>query len=208
MKVQVYLFFILFLLVTGCTKDPLTQDEQHPKEAPPKVEEVIRLKQGNLKEYRPKVGEKRTYTNAGEEIYVHEVIAENEEFIQITVSLSGAPTTQIYRWTNEEITLVHEMAGRQDPELIQAFVPMEFPEIFMDLNGQAEWQLVQEDMTVTVPSGTYSDVIAIRKTTDEVVGADTIYTRYFSPGMGLIKETYEVTGEHGYKDEANLDRIE
>lgn len=191
---------------------PSPTQKVEEKEAPPKetekVEKVVEIKEGNLKEYRPKVEEKRTYTNAGEEIYVHEIVAENEEFVQIIVSLSGASTTQIYRWTDNEITLIHEAAGRQSPELIEAFVPMEFPEILFHFNGQAEWKMIEENQTITVPNGTFTNVIAIQKVTDEVARADTIYTRYFAPGMGLIKETYEVTGENGYKDEANLDKVE
>ncbi len=208
-----YCILVSLLLLIGCSSGPNQQVEEKaetpPKEQPKETKEVVKIKQGNFKEYRPKVGEKRTYTNAGEEIYVHEIVAENEEYIQVIVSLSGAPTTQIYRWTNEEYSLVHEAAGRQSPELIEAFVPMEFPELFLDLEGgQAEWKVIAENSTITVPSGTFTNVIAIQKTTDEVAGADTIYTRYFAPRMGLIKETYEVTGEHGYKDEANLDKME
>lgn len=202
------------LLLVGCSPPPTQQVEEKaetpPQEQPKEAKEVVKIKQGNFKEYRPKVGEKRIYTNAGEEIYVHEIVAENEEYVQVIVSLSGAPTTQIYRWTNEEYALVHEAAGRQSPELIEAFVPMEFPEIFLDLkdDGQAEWKVIDENQTITVPKGTFESVIVIQKTTSEVAGANTIYTRYFAPEMGLIKETYEVTGEHGYKDEANLDEVE
>ncbi|QOR66359.1 hypothetical protein IM538_21760 [Cytobacillus suaedae] len=212
MKLRLCILFSILLLV-GCSPPPAQQVEEKaetpPQEKPKESKEVVELKQGNFKEYRPKVGEKRTYTNSGEEIYVHEIVAENEEYVQVIVSLSGAPTTQIYRWTNDEYALVHEAAGRQSPELIEAFVPMEFPEIFIDLeDGQAEWQVIDENLTITVPKGTFEKVIAIQKTTDEVAGADTIYTRYFAPAMGLVKETYEVIGEHGYKDEANLDKVE
>jgi hypothetical protein len=57
-------------------------------------------------------------------------------------------------------------------------------------------------------SGTYEKVYLLEKITDEVQGADTIYTRYYAPGIGLVKETLEVTGENGYTGQMELASVE
>lgn len=205
MKKTIY-SLLCTLLLLGCQAPaPGPIQETKEKQISPKEQKNVKNKQGNLKHYRPQVGTIRTYTNAGEEIYTHEIVSENDEYIQQTVYLSGAPTTQIYRWTDDEIALVYEIAGNQPPELLDEFIPFETPEMMMNNNGQSEWLILEKNNTVTVPAGTFSNVITIKKITAEVEGAETIYTRYYAPSMGLIKETYEVTGDTGYKDEANLE---
>ena len=205
MKKTIY-SLLCTLLLLGCqapTPGPIQETKE--KQISPKEQKIVKNKQGNLKHYRPQVGTIRTYTNAGEEIYTHEIVSENDEYIQQTVYLSGAPTTQIYRWTDDEIALVYEIAGNQPPELLDEFIPFDTAEMIMNSSGQAEWSILEKNTIVTVPAGTFSNVVVVKKITDEVEGAETIYTRYYAPSIGLIKETYEVTGKNGYKDEANLE---
>lgn len=201
---------ILFLLLTGCRQvseeiDDIIDSEDktvNNEQSKPYIE-------GNLKEYRPEVGSERIFMNGEDELYVQKVIAENEDYVQITISLSGAPTTHIYKWTNNELILVHENSSPANPDedILESFTTMGELETFFHLNGNSDWEILSESETVTVPHGDFQDVYVIRKITDEVEDADTIYTRYFAPGIGLIKETYELTGEYGYKDEANLSII-
>lgn len=202
---------IIFLLLTGCkhTTEQIdeTIDSEEKSEGNERSAPYI---EGNLKQYRPKVGTVRTFMNGEDEIYVQKVIAENQDYVQITIYLSGAPTTHIYKWTNNELILVYENSSPVDPDenILESFKPMEELETLINLNESSDWKLLSQSEIVSVPYDTFQHVYVIKKITDEVEGADTIYTRYFAPEVGLIKETYELTGETGYKDEANLERIE
>jgi len=176
-----------------------------------KIEEETTAKQGGLLDYRSKVGNKMTYTNGEVELYVYKIIAADDEYVQVTITIGGDPTTHIYKWTTTEITLVYEEASPTNPEtnILTEFEPMEAKiETLINLEGTADWKLVSESELVTVPFGTFDNVYVIEKITDEVADADTIYRKYYAPEVGLIKETFEVTGKNGYTDEATLEIVE
>ncbi|MBD8070562.1 hypothetical protein [Bacillus sp. PS06] len=202
---------ILLIVLLACTnEETLPKDKKGKEES--QIQQVDRpIIEGNLLEYRPKVGTTRVFKNNEDEIYQQKVLAENEEYIQLTILLSGAPTTQIYRWTDTEITLVYEHSSPADPSksIVNQFTPMGDLETLINLEMfTADWQLIDIKDEITVPVGRFQDVYVLRMITDEVEGADTIYTRYFAKGTGLIKETFELTGESGYTDEATLSIIE
>ncbi|WP_078543809.1 hypothetical protein [Litchfieldia alkalitelluris] len=201
-------------LLTACNNESPTpvneQKEVINENTSPDLENVP-LIEANLLQYRPEVGTKRTYMNGEDEIYIQEVIAADEEYLQLTISLSGAPTTHIYRWTNNEIALIYENSSPSNPRdnLLEEFESTGVIETYIDVDDiQADWQLIGADEKVTVPYDTFKNVLVLQKTTDEVEGEDTIYTRYFAEGHGMIKETFELTGEYGYKDEANLSTVD
>ncbi|WNF37387.1 hypothetical protein RJD24_02685 [Bacillaceae bacterium IKA-2] len=175
------------------------------------IEEETTAKQGGLLDYRSKVGNKMIYTNGEVELYVYKIIAANDEYVQITISIGGDPTTHIYKWTTTEITLVYEDDSPTNPEtnILNEFEPMEEKiETLINLEGTADWKLVSESELVTVPFGTFENVYVIENITDEVADADTIFRKYYAPELGLIKETFEVTGKNGYKEEATLGIVE
>ncbi|MBP3950213.1 hypothetical protein [Bacillus suaedae] len=187
-------------------KEP--QEELNEEEDTPVEEEIV--SQDGLFLYRPSVGSIMTFTNAGVEMFVHEVVATNDEYVQITVTLGGAPATQIYKWTSDEITLVFEDAAPVDPseDRLDDFEQMEEPETLIHLKGEAKWELVDTAESITVPAGTFEDVYVIKLITDDVEGEESIFTRYYAPGIGLIKEEFELTGENGYTDGATLTTVE
>lgn len=172
--------------------------------------ELTQEKEGLLV-YRPKVGSEMIYTKDGEEMFVYNIIAENDEYVQLTISIGESPTTHIYKWTATEITLVYEDPSASDPKinLLTDFKPTEAKtlESVVNLLGSADWKLLSETESITVPYGTFNDVYVLEKVTDDVENADTIFRRYYAPEVGLIKETFELTGENGYKDEAHLEEI-
>lgn len=160
--------------------------------------------------YRPEVGAKKTFTENGEVLFSEEVIAANDEYVQIAIDLGGNKTIQIYRWTKDEITLVLEEREGLDPYVNQldSFTPMDDPDVFISSNGKADWEVLESGVELEVPYGALKDVYVFQKVTDEVEGADTIYTKYFAPSLGLVKDGFELTGVGGYKGESSLETVE
>jgi hypothetical protein len=170
-----------------------------------------------LLDYRPEVGTIKKFFNQETLILTEHIIAENDEYLQRVIYLGDSPTVQVLRWTEEEVTIVHEDSDIEDPTLniLNDFESIEHSHTETNNNeGQtligekADWTLIQSDAEVKTPVGTYKDVYIIQKVTQEIEGADTIYTYYFAPNIGLIKETFEVTGDQGYKEETILSKIE
>ena len=166
----------------------------------------------NLLEYRPKVGSKKTFTENGEAVFTEEIIAANDEYVQALLQLGDNVTTQIYRWTKDEISLIYEEFNLDNPrqDLLNSFEPTGRYEILVnnDTNQQTDWKLVSKEGQEAVPAGNFTKVITIEKTTDEVVNEETKYTRYYAPEQGLIKEIYDVTGENGYSFISELEIVE
>ncbi|MCT8137652.1 hypothetical protein H1D32_07730 [Anaerobacillus sp. CMMVII] len=196
----------------GIVEETIAIDEEineEPIDTEDKAE-VVTVEKGGLLDYRPKVGSKMTYSSGEEELFVYEIIAKDEQHIQVSIFLGGNPTTQIYKWTTSEITLLYEEPAPSDPykNRLSDFKQMTNPDTLINLEGSATWQLISDSEAVTVPFGTFANVFVIEKVTDDVADADTIFRKYFAPEVGLIKETFEVTGEHGYKGEAVLEIVE
>ncbi|WP_100333197.1 hypothetical protein [Bacillus alkalisoli] len=164
-----------------------------------------------LQLYKPTVGMKKTFTDGEEPILTEFVIAENEDFIQFAYVIGGHAGTQIFKWTENEITLVYdEEATDYEKSMLDTFASSNNIEVVLSLDetAKASWELIETNSVVEVPYGTFEQVYVVKKITDEVEGAETIYTRYYAPKYGLIKETFEVTGEYGYKGETLLSNIE
>ncbi|MFC4323399.1 hypothetical protein [Litchfieldia salsa] len=211
MRAFVYFIIPIMFILVACTNTntPRSDYTSEYKEDEASEGTVVEGK-FNLSTYRPEIDTVRTYSNAGEEIYVHKIVAANEELIQMTIYLSGAPTTQVYRWTEDEIVLIYEDStlSNHSEDILDDVPTTSAVETVFNLKGDADWELVDTNQTLNVPYGAYRDVIVARKVTDEVEGAETIHTRYYAPGLGLVKETYEVKGDRGYSDGAELEKVE
>ena len=176
-------------------------------------DQEVEQEQGiNLLQYRPEVGSKKSFTENGELVFTEEVIAANDEYVQTLLQLGDNLTTQIYRWTKDEITLIYEEYNLEDPheDILNKFVPIEKFETIMnnDPSKTTTWKLLSNEGKETVPAGEFKNVLIVEKTTEEVVNEETTYTRYYAPGQGLIKEEYKVTGENGYTAISELDKVE
>lgn len=230
MKKVMFLLFTLLIVVTlsSCSEsqgnaqkeaegtaaeNPIMQETVDETEPAVKEEEDKEDKEETdegFLVYRPEVGAKKTFTEDGETLFSEEVIAANDEFVQIAIDLGGNKTVQIYRWTKEEISLVLEEREELDPyqNQLDSFTPMDDPDVFISSNGNTDWELLETGVEVEVPYGKVKDVYVFQKVTDEVEGADTIYTKYFAPSLGLVKDSFELTGEGGYKGESSLETVE
>jgi hypothetical protein len=159
-----------------------------------------------LKKYRPEVGVEKNFYEGDYLVFTEKTIAENEEFIQRVIYIGDTPTVQVIKWTADEITIVFESTDIEDPTLniLNDFENSTNAESETLIGENSVWKVLDTKAKVEVPYGTYNDVYVISKTTNEVEGADTIYTYYLAPGMGLIKESFEVTGDQGYSAESVL----
>ncbi|MGM0843744.1 MAG: lipoprotein [Bacillota bacterium] len=160
-----------------------------------------------LKNYRPEVGKEYVFTDGTSEVFTETVIAENDQYIQVVRTLRGNQTLQIFDWTADEMILVYEDIEVEDPfqNVLDSF-DSNISESIMG-SGQVEWELVEDGVVLATEAGEFKDVTVVRKVTNEVEDAETIYTRYYAPGAGLVKEVFELTGEQGYKGEAILAEI-
>lgn len=190
------------------TSNPI-KEEQNEKEDQTTGESKKEVKEneGVYNQYRPEVGTERIFTESGTEMFSEEIIAENEDFIQILVSIGGSTTTEVYKWTSDELRLVLQTNEISEPRksILNDFEEGEKQDIIIGENSN--WKLIDKNLELTIPSGMYKNVVSVEKITEEVVGEETIYTRFYAPKMGLIKEIVEVTGENGYKGESSLDKI-
>ena len=229
---KIILFITLCLFVfslVACNKDKTEKAEtknvsnttqQETKEG--KKEESAKSGEGkseeekqqgiDLTQYRPEVGTKKTFTDNGQLIFTEEIIAANDEYVQTLLQLGDNLTTQIYRWTKDEVTLIYEDVNLENPrqDILNSFEAIEKHETLLSNNPSEKttWKLLENSGEEKVPAGNYQQVMIIQKTTDEVVDETTTYTRYYAPKQGLIKEEYKVTGENGFTAVSELSSIE
>jgi hypothetical protein len=94
--------------------------------------------------------------------------------------------------------------------MLGEFVPIEQFDTLMnnDSSKVTIWKLLSNDTKEAVPAGDFQNVLIIQKTTNEVVDEETIYTRYYAPKYGLIKEEFNQSGENGYSVISELEKVE
>lgn len=188
-----------------------TEEEEKPEEdsSTDETEEIETPSDPGLKVYQPSIGWEKKFTDGEDIVVTEKVIAANDEYVQFAMMVGGNQSIQIYKWTPTEVTLVYEEVSVEDASvnLLDSFTPNGNPEVLL-AKGSAQWELVESGVKLDVAYGSFEDVYVINKVTDEVEDADTIYTRYYAPGYGLVKETYEVTGEYGYSGKSELEIVE
>jgi DNA mismatch repair ATPase MutL len=194
------------------SKDNVNSGEntEKPKESPENTDKKMESEQstaGPFLEYRPETGAKKQFKEGGVVLLTENVVAANEEFVQIALTLGDSTTTQIFKWTGSEITLVYEERDLQDHSvsLLDSFKPNMNEKL---LGDGAEWKLLEKSAAVQTDYGKQKNVFVIQKISNEVVDEETIFTRYYAPKLGLVKEDFELTGENGYKGESSLSSVE
>jgi hypothetical protein len=158
----------------------------------------------NLQNYKPVQKGKRTYQEDGQDIYFEEVIASNEEYIQMLVTLGGSQTTEIYKWDEAEISLVFQDHSLENhtKNILDEFEGNMEEEIIVGKN--ATWEMIEESKELMIGNNNFKDVIVVRSTVEEVAGSTTTKTRYYAPKHGLILEEVEITGENSFKTKYTL----
>ncbi|RSK23921.1 hypothetical protein EJF36_21195 [Bacillus sp. HMF5848] len=112
---QVVCGIIFLFIIVGCapTNKPVVT---HTNKETPIPKETAPSAFAHYDTYRPEVGMKKHFVNGPDLLYTYDVVAEDSDYVQIIITLNGAPTTQIYRWTADEMTLVYEQVGLADQE--------------------------------------------------------------------------------------------
>ncbi|MEH7504233.1 hypothetical protein V7152_19835 [Neobacillus drentensis] len=169
--------------------------------------------QEGFMEFRPKVGSKKVYVDQENvESLAEEVAYENDRYIQTIVRIGQSTSVVIYKWTSDEISIVSEVESPADPykNYLTGIKEKSDREILLSSNASAKvsWKVIGKNETVQTPFKSFNHVIAIEKTSNEVEGADTIYTYYLAPGAGIIKQLYQVTGDQGYTGVSLLQKLE
>ncbi|PAE44483.1 hypothetical protein [Bacillus sp. 7884-1] len=224
------LFITLLLLVgsiSGCSLfnkesknnseekivEPINQDkeENKVKENEPVINEE--KDEEGLKAYRPKTGIKKIFIDhENVPSLTEEVVFENGDYVQSIITIGQSASVVIYKWTENEISIVETIKNPDDPykNYLEGIKEETKQEVMISKADalEADWKLINQNETVQTPYQTFTNVYVIQKITNEVEGAETIYTNYIAPGIGLIKETFEVTGEQGYSAESLLQKIE
>lgn len=195
------------LLIGACSKETETKQVQDVETEETQVTEKEKTSEketqgaktsepSGLAIFKPEVGMVKTFIVEGEnQTYTEEYVHESEEYIQKVTKIGEAATVQVYKWTEKEISLVFEDRTPDDP----------YKNYISELNNPgsienyseeetSDWELIETNKTIEVPSGEYTNVIVFKKVTNEVEDAETIYVNYFAPGIGLIKEEFELTG--------------
>ncbi|MGM0837613.1 MAG: hypothetical protein ACQEV7_15760 [Bacillota bacterium] len=165
-----------------------------------------------LEVYLPKIGMEKKFTDGVEILVSEKVVAQKGDFIQMATTIGGNTSFQVYKWTENEITLVFEEGSVDNPaqNILDSFTPMDKPQVIITLEDAVtgDWEIIENQSEVEVAYGTFENVYVVQKITDEIEDADTIYTRYYAPGVGLVKESLEVTGENGYSGKTELAAVE
>ncbi|TYS59976.1 hypothetical protein FZC74_07425 [Sutcliffiella horikoshii] len=186
-----------------------TEEEKPEEDSSTEEDESETPSDPGFKIYQPSVGWEKKFTDGEDIVVTEKVIAANDEYVQLAMMVGGNQSIQIYKWTPTEVALVYEEISVDDASvnLLDSFTPNGNPEVLLS-ETSAQWELVESGVKLDVVYGSFEDVYVIKKVTDEVENADTIYTRYYAPGYGLVKETYEVTGEYGYSGKSELEVVE
>ncbi|MGS2778918.1 hypothetical protein ACVBAX_16275 [Robertmurraya sp. GLU-23] len=228
MRIRIFLVVLFISIILGACSKENTTTKQEDKKKDIDTEETTERKEvssesndseqvqkseepSGMEVYRPKVGIVKTFVveEDNSQTYTEEYVYENEEYIQKVTRIGQAITVQVYRWTEKEISLVFEDREPVDPyKNYLTDLKVNNPIDIYYKDGESSWELVDTDQTVSVPSGKYTGVILFKKVTNEVEGADTIYKNYFAPGLGLIIEEFELTGEQGYSAKSVLKLVE
>jgi hypothetical protein len=214
----------VFLLLGACSKETETKQVEKKKDVESEkiqvteeqsksendTEEIKTTEPSGLEVFKPKVGMLKTFIVEGDtQTYTEEFVHESEEYIQKVTKIGEAVTVQVYKWTEKEISLVFEDRTPDDPykNYISELSNPNSIEIY-SAEGASDWEIIETNKTIEVPSGEYTNVTVFKKVTNEVEEADTIYVNYFAPGIGLIKEEFELTGDQGYSATAVLQSVE
>lgn len=145
-----------------------------------------------LVEYMPKKAMKKTFLLEEFEI-VREVKSVKGNLMLESITFGDVVTKQISEWTPTKLTMLFNNSEGIKDVTIENFESTSAPEVYIDLlneqNGPQAWKVIDDKLTLTIPAGTYKDVIVIEQTLmSEASNQQTISRYYFGKGLGVIKE--------------------
>jgi hypothetical protein len=204
------LLLLTSLLLVGCVEININKSKNEENPPQPNVEEQI----VTLLDYFPNKPIEKQFKGIGNEFaqYTETFYEKDGDYYPVIVDNGGTRVLRIYRVTDKEITLVHEQ-----PEFYEETIPsiaalksafQNKPLLTLPLEigrTMGDWKLVSLSETVTVPFGTFSDVIVLEKTNED----GSINRQYWVKEYGKVKDEYSQKDENGnlFEVKSELDTI-
>jgi hypothetical protein len=194
-----WLFLLLTsLLLVGCVEINVNNSKDEQKSPLPIVDEQT----VSLMDYFPNKPIEKQFQGIGNEFAQYtETFYENvDDYYPAIVDNGGTRVLRIYRVTDKEISIVYEQPEFYD-EAIPSLSSLEAefqdkPLLTIPLEvGRTigDWKLVSNSETVTVPFGTFSDVIVLEKMNDD----GSFNRQYWVEEYGKVKDEYSQKDENG-----------
>lgn len=194
------------------SEEEASEDEgsQEDNETAEKEKEEVNLL---LQQLKPEKEMVKTFENKDFSL-TETVVDHNETHVQRFFKVGEMVTLQILKWDQDAIQVVYEESNPKNVKesILDNFTPDKEAQPLADIKRKGKgdttrWEIISEDETIEVPYDTYENVVAVRSTVKNG-DANTINTMYYAPGIGMIKEVYEETGDNGYKIESVLKKVE
>ncbi|RBP02764.1 hypothetical protein [Rossellomorea aquimaris] len=191
------------------TQEPSEDSSSEEDNETAEKEEVNLL----LQQLKPDKNVVKTFENKDFSL-TETVVDHNETHVQRVFKVGEMVTLQILKWDQDAIQVVYEESNPKNVKesILDNFSPNKEALPLADIKRKGKgdttrWEIISEDETVEVPYDTYENVVAVRSTVKSG-NVNTINTMYYAPGIGMIKEVYEETGDNGYKIESVLKKVE
>ncbi len=193
---------LLLLITAGCGTAPLENQSATSTEANGEANEV----DVQLTTYRPETGDTKVFTSNNETLFTEEIIDQDDQYVQRIITLGSMKTTQILKWSDENVTVVYEdeSSGGDIASILDEFEAMEEVDTLVEQpSGGSDLEISKVD-SLQVPFGSFENVLKVRKAAGE---EGIIITTYYAESVGLIKQIHETTGENPQKEIAELSSI-
>ncbi|PFG04429.1 hypothetical protein [Bacillus sp. es.034] len=190
------------------SEEPAAEDDQDSSSEKEK-EEVNLL----LQQLKPEKNMIKTFENKDFSL-TETIVDHNDTHVQRVFKVGEMVTLQILKWNQDAIQVVYEESSPKDPKesKLSNFKPNKEMQPMADISRKGkgdtpQWEIISENETLEVPYDTFEHVVVVRNTV-KAGNKNTINTLYYAPGIGMIKEVYEETGENGKKIESVLKKVE
>jgi hypothetical protein len=206
-----WLFLLLTsLLLVGCVEINVNNPRDEQNSPQPHVDEQM----VSLLEFFPNKPIEKQFKGIGNEFaqYTESFYEKDGDYYPAIVDNGGTRILRIYSVTDKAISIVYEQ-----PEFYEETIPsissLEAAfqsKLLLTLplevgKTMGDWKLVSLSDTVTVPFGTFSDVMVLEKKNED----GSINRQYWVEEYGKVKDEYSHTDENGnvFEVKSELDTI-
>ena len=211
MKKSVGLLVLLLLIMAGCgtasiDNNTKNDESKQQNEVSGKVDQTETESKIDLTSYRPKTGVTKTFTSEDKSMFTESIIDQNDKYLQRVITLGDMETNQVLKWAPDQVAIVSEESESGEKEsILDGFEAVEEVDtILAQPQKQGKLEITKVD-GIEVPFGTFDDVIKVIKNQSE---EEMLITTFYAPDVGMIKQVFELTGDHPAQEIAVLTSIE